>query len=172
MTPRLRSGRAPLRSPSARSYGVAQQGFAGRGHKKIRNRETPQRTRESRLYRFNTELPFANELRNLVLKLSPPPFPHIEKELKKIGRLKLAVLSGVFLSLENSRVDVLVVGDDIDFKKFNNFIKQLETQFGAELRYVVLGAEEFLYRYDMMDRFVFDILESPHKKLINRLGLS
>ena len=124
-----------------------------------------------RLYRFNTDLAFANELRHLVLKLSPPAFAHIEKALKKIGRLKLAVLTGVFLSLENSRVDVLVVGDDIDFKKFNNFVKQLETQFGAELRYVALGVEEFLYRYDMMDRFVFDILEAPHKKLINRLGI-
>ena len=124
-----------------------------------------------RLYRFNTDLAFANELRHLVLKLSPPAFAHIEKALKKIGRLKLAVLTGVFLSLENSRVDVLVVGDDIDFKKFNNFVKQLETQFGAELRYVALGVDEFLYRHDMMDRFVFDILEAPHKKLINRLGI-
>lgn len=144
---------------------------AGRGNGKIKNQKTLKGTAGSKLYRFNAELPFANELRNLVLKLSPPAFAHIERALKKIGRLKLAVLTGAFLSLENSRVDVLVVGDDIDFKKFNNFIKQLETQFGAELRYVVLGVDEFLYRHDMMDRFVFDILEAPHKKLINKLGV-
>ncbi len=140
-----------------------------RGAKRIK--KTPGRSSRGaqRVYRFNTEFPIANELRNLVLKLSPPAFAHIEKALKKVGRFKLAVLTGAFLNLEGGRVDVLVVGDDIDFKKFNNFIKQLETQFGVELRYVALGVEEFLYRYDMMDRFVFDILDSPHKKLINKL---
>ena len=122
------------------------------------------------VYQINHTLPFFNELRNLILKIAPPSFPALEKNLKRIGRIKLAVVTGTFLNLNDTRVDILVVGDDIEPKRFNDFIKKLESNIGLELRYVVLGTEEFLYRYNMLDRFVHDILEYPHKKLINRVN--
>ena len=75
------------------------------------------------------------------------------------------------MSLDNTRVDIMVVGDDIDFKRFSDFIKRLEGDLGVELRYVVLGTEEFRYRFDMFDRFVHDILEYPHRKVINKLKI-
>lgn len=121
-------------------------------------------------YQVNHALPFFNELRNLVLKISPPPFPNIERGLKKLGRVKLAVVTGALLNIPSARVDLMVVGDNIGYKNFGNFIKNLENDLGMELRYVVLGLNEFTYRYDMYDRFVHDILEYPHKKLINRLS--
>lgn len=132
-------------------------------------RKTTKKPKSERLYQANPAAPFFDELRNLILKISPPSFPYLERGLKKIGRLKLVVVTGVFLNINSARVDLMVVGDDIDYKKFNNFIKNLENDLGLELRYVVLGTEEFLYRYDMFDRFVRDILEYPHKKLINRI---
>ena len=123
----------------------------------------------NRLYQLNKRWPYLNELKNFVLKVSPPAFPKIEKDLYKLGKIKLAVVTGVFLNLKDTRVDLMVVGDDIDFKKFTSFIKKLEGDMGLELRYVVLGADEFKYRYDMFDRFVHDILEYPHRKVVNRI---
>ena len=64
----------------------------------------------------------------------------------------------------------MVVGDDIDFKKFISFIKTVEEELGTELRYVILGTDEFKYRYGMFDRFVHDILEYPHRKVIDKIG--
>lgn len=122
-----------------------------------------------RLYQADSSSVFFNELRNLVLKAAPPSFPKIEKSLLKIGRLKLVLLTGVFLNLPDSRVDLMVVGDDIDFRKLGGAIKNLEKELGSELRYVILGIDEFKYRYEMFDRFVRDILDSPHKKIINRI---
>ncbi|MBI2454166.1 MAG: hypothetical protein HYV54_01155, partial [Parcubacteria group bacterium] len=52
------------------------------------------------------------------------------------------------------------------------FIKGLESDTGRELRYVILGVEEFKYRLGMFDRFVHDIMEYPHQKVINKLGLA
>ena len=122
------------------------------------------------MYQINHNLTFLGELRNLVLKIAPPSFPVLEKNLKRVGRVRLAIITGTFLNLNDTRVDIMVVGDDIDPKRFNDFIKKLENSIGLELRYVVLGTEEFLYRYNMLDRFVHDILEYPHKKLINRVS--
>lgn len=122
-------------------------------------------------YRLNKKCSYLNELRNFVLKLSPPPFPEIGKGLKALGEIKLAIASGNFLNLKDARVDLMVVGDDIDFKRFSGFIKKLESEAGEELRYVVLGTEEFKYRYRMFDRFVRDILEYPHRKVIDKLKM-
>lgn len=121
-------------------------------------------------YQLNTRWPYFNELKNLVLKISPPSFPKIERGLARLGKIKLAVVTGVFLNLDNTRVDIMVVGDDLDFRKFGDFIKRTEDDLGAELRYVVLGVEEFRYRFNMFDRFVHDILEYPHRKVINKIG--
>ena len=126
-------------------------------------------SRTYRSHQLNFKWPYFNELKNLVLKIAPPSFPKIERGLARLGRVKLAVVTGVFLSLDNTRVDIMVVGDDIDFKRFSDFIKRLEGDLGVELRYVVLGTEEFRYRFDMFDRFVHDILEYPHRKVIIRM---
>lgn len=122
-------------------------------------------------YQLNTKWPFLVELKNLVLKISPPSFPKIERGLARLGKIKLAVVTGVFLNLDNTRVDIMVVGDDLDFRKFGDFIKRTEDDLGSELRYVVLGVEEFRYRFNMFDRFVHDILEYPHRKVINKIKI-
>ncbi len=137
-----------------------------RAKKRVKNKRT---SAPLATYKADASLPFFNELRNLILKIAPPSFPSIEKSIRKIGRLKLAVATGIFLNLANSRDDLLVAGDDIDYKKLNNFIKNLEANMGMELRYVIMGTDELVYRYNMFDRFVRDILDSPHRKIINRL---
>ncbi|MDP3800159.1 MAG: hypothetical protein Q8Q90_01925 [bacterium] len=121
-------------------------------------------------YQLNSNWEYLEELKNLVLKISPPSFPKIERGLTKIGKIKLGIITGVFLNMPNTRADIMVVGDDIDFKKFISFIKTLEEEIGTELRYVILGTDEFKYRYGMFDRFVHDILEYPHRKVIDKMG--
>ncbi len=123
-----------------------------------------------RKYQLNQKWPYLAELKNLVLKIAPPAFPKIERRLTRLGKIKLAVVTGVFLDIPNTRVDLMVVGDDMDFRKLGDFIKGLESDMGTELRYVILGTAEFKYRCDMFDRFVHDILEYPHRKVIDKIG--
>jgi predicted nucleotidyltransferase len=124
-----------------------------------------------KIYSLNSGFVFYNELKTLVLKSSPTSKNKILSRLKNVGRIKLALLSGVFLELENSRADLLIVGDGIKNKKLAGFLKDLESEVGKEINYVVLTTADFKYRYNMFDRFIRDILEKPHEKLINRLKL-
>ena len=48
-------------------------------------------------------------------------------------------------------------------------MKNLEAEAGTEIDYAVFDNEEFQYRQKMFDRFLRDILEKPHKKLINKI---
>jgi len=122
-------------------------------------------------YSINRDFDFYNELKTLVLKSSPASKKKILKRLKDLGRINLAILSGIFVNAENSRIDLLVVGDAIKQAKLSSFFNDLEAEIGKEIDYVLLSTKDFKYRYEMFDRFILDVLEKPHEKLINKLKI-
>jgi len=136
------------------------------------SRKSAPSSRKEKIYSVNKDFEFLNELQSLVLKASPIEPPALRKDLKKIGRIKLAIMSGAFLGVDTARVDLLVVGENIKLVKLFEFIHQKEMELGRELRYVILSPDEFAYRYDMFDHFLKDILEAPHQKVINTLRIS
>lgn len=131
------------------------------------------KSKDEKTYYINPSFIFVNEMRSLVLKSSPASKSRILKRIKGTGRIKLLILSGIFLKpdRELSRTDLLVVGDDMSEKKFYKFLKELEAEVGCELQYSLLNSEEFTYRRKMLDRFLRDIFDRPHEVLINKLGM-
>ena len=55
--------------------------------------------------------------------------------------------------------------------ELDNIIKTIESEIGREIRYAVFETSEFNYRYSIFDKFLRDILEYPHEKIINKLNL-
>lgn len=123
------------------------------------------------VFTLNPYFVFYDEVRNLIFKSSPASKNWMAERLKRIGRVKLAVLSGVFVRAEreNMHTDLLVIGDDMSTRRLENFIRALEAEVGTRLNYTVLSSEEYAYRMKMFDRFVLDIMEGPHEKILNRL---
>ena len=128
-------------------------------------------------YELNHGFEFFDELRNLIMKSSPAEKYKMIKKISGLGRVKLAVTSGVLMNNNNSvasldsDVDLFIVGDNINKTKLRYFLKSLEAEVGKEIRFGLMEKEEFQYRYGMFDRFVRVLLEGPHDKLINKLGL-
>ena len=125
-------------------------------------------------YYLNYHFQYIDELKDLVLKSSPEEKEKIIENLLKLGRVKLAIATGIFLNRVNSEAiatDLFIVGDDISRRKLRSFLKSLEADVGKEVRYVIMEKEEFQYRIGMFDRFIRVLLEGPHEKLINRLGI-
>jgi hypothetical protein len=123
---------------------------------------------------LNTDFEFFYELRDLISKSSPAEKDRMVDRLNKTGRIKLAIISGVFINKENLDpliTDLLVVGDDIDRRKLRVFLRATEAEVGKEIRFTVMDKDEFQYRLAMFDRFIKVLLEAPHEKLINRLGI-
>jgi len=141
-------------------------------HKKISSRDRGHR------YALNPNFEFFQELKILIMKSSPAEKNRLVQRIYKLGRIKLALLSGIFLSnvdnsatSDNSVADLFIVGDDINKERLRLFLKSLEAEVGREIRLSIMDKEEFEYRYGMFDRFVRVLLESPHEKIINKLGL-
>ena len=117
---------------------------------------------------------YFTELRDLILKSPPSEKRHLIETIHKLGKIRVAVISGIFLDKELNdplAVDLFLVHDYLDKRKFTQFLKNVESEVGTEVRFATMDKEEFKYRLAMFDRFVRVLLEGPHEKLINKLGI-
>lgn len=120
---------------------------------------------------LNHNFQYLKPLRDFLIKVSPFTNESLVKKLNIIGRLKLVVISGVFMEDWESRIDLLVVADRIKNPAFNKIIKDIEVEMGREIKYALLDGEDFEYRIGVGDKLVRDIFDNPHQTILNRIGL-
>lgn len=129
------------------------------------------RKEKKTVFYLNHGFDFFSELRNLILKSTIASKSDLAERVRRLGSIKLLLLNGIFTSNEGAAADLLIVGDRINSKKLNNFIKDLEAEVGRELKCAVMTSKEFDYRYDMYDRFVRDLLSEKPDILIQKVKL-
>lgn len=129
------------------------------------------KSRSAESFSISYRFPYLNEIKGLVQKFPPVSEEFLQKEAKKIGNVKALIIAGMLVHAEKVRAEIVLVGDRISEKKAEKFLHAIEAQAGKELRYVLLTTEEFVYRKKMFDRFVLDVLEFPHRIIINKLKL-
>jgi hypothetical protein len=118
-------------------------------------------------FNLNLHFIFLDELERLFFKATPSSADKIKNRIQKIGHVKLVLISGALINSDKGRVDILIVGDAINKARLLEFLSDLESEVGRSLRYVYMNNDEFKYRKNMFDKFVIDIIEAPHKVLIN-----
>ncbi len=121
---------------------------------------------------LNPLFQYLSSLRDLLIDPTLLLQENLPQRFKQIGKIKLMLVSGVFIGMEKTRVDILIVGDKLKKNVINQVVKGLESEVGKELDYVIFDTEEFKYRLDMYDKLVCDILDSPYEKLIDSGQLS
>lgn len=129
------------------------------------------KSRSAHSFSISYKFPYFNELKALVVKFPPVSDDFLQQEAKKMGQVKLLIIAGMLVHAQKARTEIIIAGDHIPERKAERFLRAVEAQAGKELRYVLLTNEEFLYRKKMFDRFVLDVLELSHKKVINKLGI-
>ena len=125
--------------------------------------------RERRVYQVNIGFQFYEELKSLILKSTPEVRTLLVEELQKIGKIKLALITGVFMNVDATKIDLLIVSDDIQRLRLVKVIKLIESEMGHEIRYAVMNQREYEYRLDMFDNFVRGLTLIPHEKLIDKM---
>ncbi len=93
----------------------------------------------------------------------------IKKRFRGVGSIKLLILSGFFTNVKNSIIEILLVGDRLKERSVENVIHSLEAEYGHVLRYTIFSVEEYKYRLKVRDKFVRDVLDFPHKKVIDKI---
>lgn len=122
-------------------------------------------------YSLNTKFAYVEPLKNLLTITSLHADESLAKRFTNAGRIKMFVASGVFIQNWDSRVDLLIVGDELNLTKIESVIKTIESEIGKEIAYSAFETQDFEYRYGIHDRLVRDILDYPHVTLLDRLGI-
>ena len=121
---------------------------------------------------LNPVFPYKETLTELLLQPQTINKPAITKRFKQIGKIKLLIISGILTGAADSRVDVLVVGKDVDNKKLSRAMREVEADVGRELSYAAFDTDDFIYRMNMYDKLIADVLDFPHERLIDSMSLS
>lgn len=166
-----------IRRTKSDSSGVKKElrnlGEIGFVKEKVAIEENPNTGRKKKVtgYISNPDFPYIETLSDMLIEKITIERSDILKRLAKAGKIKLVILSGVFLKNEDSTLDILVVGEDVREKMLRNIISTLEAEIGTELRYAVFSTQDFKYRIGIYDRLVRDILDFAHEVVVDRIGL-
>ena len=121
---------------------------------------------------FDPLFKYGGELERLLVGADTLDKKTIADNFKKVGRVKLLLVSGIFIKNKDTRVDLLIVGDKMKRSKIEEEVRKLEAEIGTELVYAVFDTKEFIYRLDMYDKLVRDILDFPHEVIFQAKELS
>ena len=121
---------------------------------------------------FNSSFKYAEEMEDLLVRSDSLNKKNILDNFKKVGQVKLILVSGVFIKSADSRVDLLIVGDKMRRSKIEKEVRRLEAEIGVELVYALFETKEFIYRLNMYDKLVRDILDYSHEILFQAKELS
>jgi hypothetical protein len=121
---------------------------------------------------FDPAFKYATEVEELLINSDSLDKSIILETFKKVGKMKLLIVAGIFIKNKDSRVDLLIVGNKMKRAKIEEGIKKLEAEIGAELVYAVFDTKEFNYRMEMYDKLVRDIVDFPHEVIFQTKELS
>lgn len=123
------------------------------------------------LYAANPKFAHYEALRTFMRTSSGVDDASITSALKKAGTLRLVALSGLFTGVPESKIDILIVGDRVDERTLGILVRGLEAELGRELRYASFTTEDFRYRVGVYDRLVRDVLDYPHRTILDKIGM-
>lgn len=120
-------------------------------------------------FQLNKEFPFQSQLRVLFNVEVFENRDKIVRRFKNCGKIKSLIISGIFLEDGAGKVDLVVIGDKLKRAPIENAVRAIEAEIGKELTYAMMETKDFIYRLHSGDRFVRDVLDFEHKKLIDKL---
>ncbi len=125
---------------------------------------------KKKYYRVNPNFKLLNEITALILRAQVMLGGRLDQAILELGDVRHLSLHGVFLGKQGSApVDLFVVADRLPMIKLKALVHEAEKQLGFEINFTVMTNEEYRYRKDMTDRFLYTILESPQTVIVSKL---
>ncbi len=119
-------------------------------------------------YYTNREFSLFNEIKNLVFKGIGLEETVIANKMSKIPGLQLLIFTGV-LTESSAHTDVLIVGK-VNKKNFIKHLSSIAEGFIEPLRYTFLSKADYLYRLDIVDKFIYDIWSNENIVIIDKIS--
>jgi hypothetical protein len=119
-------------------------------------------------YIFNPKFPYTEALTSFLLTTLQVADVDIRKRFKGVGVLHTLILAGFLIGDTEGVFDILIVGSRLNESSIQNAVRYIEAECGREIRYAILTVDDYEYRLRVRDKMVRDMLDGPHKVLINK----
>ncbi|PIT89819.1 hypothetical protein COU23_01890 [Candidatus Kuenenbacteria bacterium CG10_big_fil_rev_8_21_14_0_10_36_11] len=129
----------------------------------------PTKKDKKKFYTVDTNFILYPEFKNLILKSRLLLEKSLVQEINNLGKIKFLMLTGFFVDNNKAKTDLLVVGN-IDRQKLKKLIAKMEKSFEQEIRFTVMSTQEFNYRNQITDKFLFEVLEGKKIVLVDNLN--
>lgn len=120
-----------------------------------------------KFYMLDTESLIHPELSALLMKSAILSEQAFIRALRSMEGISLLLLSGRFAGDATLPTDVLIVGA-VSEQSMRQLVDQFEKKIGFAIRYTILTPDEFKERKQMMDRFLYAILDGKPITIIER----
>lgn len=127
--------------------------------------------RERKYYEANSVCVIFNELRALLIKGQLFLQEELKRHLASAGAIRYLALMGFFVDQAGAPTDLLLVGR-VSKKKCEKLIRDFEQEFGRTINYTIFSLKEYKDRKEMMDRFLYGLLEAKKFVLVDQLPIS
>ncbi len=141
-----------------------QKKFSGK-FKKIKNKDVIKK-----FFQADSGFVLFPELKALLLKADFLLEKNFVNAIRRAGSVDYLALTGQFVGTPGISVDLLLVGR-FNRRKVARLIKVFEKDFGREINYTMMSRQEFKYRKDITDKFLYNILENKKVVMVNELGV-
>lgn len=139
---------------------------------KFINKKKGKNSKDGFFYLFNQNFVYKIQLQDLLINIGLFEKKDLISRFNSIGNIKLFLVSGIFIQDKNSRVDMLLVVDNLKEGSLAQIIKNFEAEIGKEISYAFFNQAEFIYRLNMRDKLICDIINSNNREIVNSLKLS
>ncbi len=127
-------------------------------------------------YQYNFNFKYQKEFESLLISSDSLNTENVPQVFKKIGKIKLLLVAGVFIKNEDSRVDLFIVGDRLKRNRIEEGIKKLEAEIGREIVYAVfdykgLNTDDSIFRYifgTWLPNSDYDLDDRPHFEVLGK----
>lgn len=128
------------------------------------------RVKEVNGYKLNLEFPHNEALKELLFDFQLVDKKELASRFKTLGRIKLFVVAGIFINDPKSRLDILLIGEAIKKPKAEKIFEGISAEVGREVVYSIMDVDEYEYRIKMYDKFIRDVMEMPHEKVVDKIS--
>lgn len=124
--------------------------------------------KRKKYYQIDSRISWYEELATMVSDSKIPKTDLVSRRLKKLKTVQEVIITGIFCAEPNLEIDLLIVGKRPTAKTLDKILTDLENWAGQDISYAILEPEDFQHRVLMNDRFVRDILDNKHIKVVNK----
>jgi hypothetical protein len=122
-----------------------------------------------RYYMTNPDFPLLPEMTSLIIKAQLMLEKHLDQEIQEYGDVRYLAFLGMFIGKPKAPVDIFIVANGFDADRLRDTLQGMEHDLGTEINFSVMTPEEFAYRKEMTDKFLYAILEAPKNVVVDTL---